>query len=538
LASGKQKLVIILLRFLPILPRISRRFASFFDPMEQLNNRQAFTPVILAIGVASVVWYLTLLLNPVNIGQPFAYGLLLIAEAIGMFQILGTWITIIIGKPEKTRYDVLAVKSALKKNPKLAGKVIVLVPVSGEPLDVITKTLTAARDVRFPHETYVCDDGRSDDTKALAHSLGIGYFRRNDRAGWKAGNLNNALRQTKSDFFVVFDSDHVAHPEFLNETLPWILSDQKLAFVQTPQHLVNREGFVSGGIAESQEMFYRHIQTGKNAFNSAFCVGTNVIFRTKAVMELGGMYDKSHSEDIWTAMLLHERGWKSVYLPTVLAHGQAPETVESYLRQQFRWASGGYEILFRRNPLLNKGLTLDQKLQYFHTAMFFTSGFSMLIFFLLPLFTVYFGWKPLQIPAGAGSWAAHFVPYFIMMYVGLAHLMGHFPKWRTIVMGVGAFPAHINASLAVLTGLKLRWKASGVALSNIDYIKSIVVHLLLLLLSVAAVPVVFLTEKNMTLSLITCFWLAWNSILLGSICMRAIPKAEKVPVPSTVPVSA
>ncbi|WP_418606543.1 hypothetical protein [Georgenia sp. SUBG003] len=38
-------------------------------------------------------------------------------------------------------------------------------------------------------------------------------------------------------------------------------------------------------------------------------------------------------------MKLHELGWRSVYIPTVLAVGDTPENIEAYTKQQTRWAT-------------------------------------------------------------------------------------------------------------------------------------------------------------------------------------------------------
>ena len=499
--------------------------------METTGQRQAITPAVLTVAIAAVCWYLVLFVNPANIGNPVAFGLLLFAELIGMIQLVGACVTIIIGASAIPRYDVLASKKALERNPKLAGAVAVFVPVCGEPIELITETFIAARDIAFPHTTYVLDDGKSDDVQALASRLGIGYLRRPDRAGWKAGNINYALQNIDSEFFAIFDCDHVAKPEFLLETLPWLLADRDLAFVQTPQYLVNRDSFVSGGIAETQEVFYNHIQPGKNRFNAAFCVGTNVLFRTAALTEIGGMYDQSLSEDIWTSVLLHEAGWKSIYLPTILAYGQAPDTVENFLRQQFRWASGAYELLFRKNPLLIRAFTLDQKLQYLHTVLFFLSGYSVGIFYVLPLLYVYIGWRGMDVAGGVTTWAVHFVPYFAMMLFSTAHLLGRWPRWRTYVVAMGAFSAHMAASLTVLTGIRFQWTATGVVRSNIDVIRPVMLHLLLLFLSLAAIPVLLMTERDASMSALTSVWLFFNSALLFSLCSRTLlSKRERASV--------
>lgn len=128
------------------------------------------------------------------------------------------------------------------------------------------------------------------------------------------------------------------------------MADDTVAFVQTPQVHGNLHTTIARGAAYMQSMFYRYVQPGRNEFNAAFCVGTNVLFRRKAVKEIGGMYTGSKSEDVWTSLLLHERGWKSLFLPQTLAIGEA-QAVEAYSKQQLRCrATGGFEILLTHNP--------------------------------------------------------------------------------------------------------------------------------------------------------------------------------------------
>jgi cellulose synthase (UDP-forming) len=97
---------------------------------------------------------------------------------------------------------------------------------------------------------------------------------------------------------------------------------------------------VSRGAGYMQAVFYKFVQPGRNHFNAAFCVGTNVIFRRAAINDVGGIYTDSKSEDVWTSLKLHENGWKSIYIPKTLAVGDAPETIEAYTKQQLRWATG------------------------------------------------------------------------------------------------------------------------------------------------------------------------------------------------------
>ena len=100
----------------------------------------------------------------------------------------------------------------------------VFVTTYDEPLDLVMATAVAARDIRYPHRTWVLDDGARPALAAAAHDAGVGYLVRSD--DWqdrprhaKAGNLNNALFQTDGEFLVVLDADQIPDPVLLDRTL-------------------------------------------------------------------------------------------------------------------------------------------------------------------------------------------------------------------------------------------------------------------------------------------------------------------------------
>lgn len=185
--------------------------------------------------------------------------------------------------------------------------------------------MRAAVAMRGAHRTWVLDDGRSDEVRLLAAEEGASYVRRLSSNGAKAGNINHALSIAKGAFFVILDADFVPRENLIVEMLPFFAHDD-VAFVQSPQAYGNLTTVVARGAAYMQTVFYRFIQPGRNRFNAAFCVGTNVMFRRRAIDDVGGVCTDSKSEDVWTSLRLHERGWRSVYLSDVLAIGEAPET--------------------------------------------------------------------------------------------------------------------------------------------------------------------------------------------------------------------
>ncbi len=135
-------------------------------------------------------------------------------------------------------------------DPDLYPDVDVFIATYNESEDLLYKTVNGCRHLKYPDSSkvhiYLCDDGRRDSVKELAEKMNIGYFSRNDNEGAKAGNLNNALRQTSSPLVVTFDADMIPHSSFLMKTIPYFIDawqrnqnlpdGQKmpLGFLQTP----------------------------------------------------------------------------------------------------------------------------------------------------------------------------------------------------------------------------------------------------------------------------------------------------------------
>src|SRR5688500_14286834 len=54
----------------------------------------------------------------------------------------------------------------------------VFITCYNEPLEVLRRTAIGARAIRYPHRTYILDDGKREDVLAMTKELGIGYIRR------------------------------------------------------------------------------------------------------------------------------------------------------------------------------------------------------------------------------------------------------------------------------------------------------------------------------------------------------------------------
>jgi len=400
--------------------------------------RRRWIRFLLVATVPLALFYFAWLLQPQHIGQPVLYALLLAAEVFNAAQALGFWWTCARERPwRRTLWDA----------PPPA--VDVFVPVYDEPVSVVEPTVRAAArmsgaDVRV----HVLDDGDSDEMAAMAARLDAGYLRRDDHDGAKAGNINHALAHTDAPFVVVLDCDHVPEREFLEATLG-CFTDRRVAFAQAPQYYANWDrGEIPAAAWGQQALFFGPIARGKDGHDAMFCCGTNVAFRRRALLDVGGFPTESVTEDFELSIHLHERGWKSRYVPEVLAHGLGPEDMASYVSQQQRWSRG---CLAAIPAVLRSTLPLRQKVQYLLSASFFLSGWTVLVYMTFPVVRLLTGAQPLA-ATSADQFLGHFAPYFGLSLLAVTVLGGGAYTFKAFALQAASFWIHVQSTVLTLLG--------------------------------------------------------------------------------------
>ncbi|MFF4444286.1 glycosyltransferase family 2 protein [Streptomyces sp. NPDC001502] len=222
-------------------------------------------------------------------------------------------------------------------------------PTCGEPLDVLANAYRAVAAVDWPGAltVWILDDADRPEVAALAASYGYAYVVRPDRGHLKkAGNLNHALTLSSAEFIAILDADFAPRPDFLRHLVPY-LADPAVGIVQSPQCFDTDEtmGWIQRAAGSAQEWFFRWIQPSRDASDAAICCGSNAVYRRSAIDLAGGFARLDHSEDLYTGLALHEQGFRTQYVPVLVAKGTSPDRVTSFVNQQYRWAMGNLHLI-------------------------------------------------------------------------------------------------------------------------------------------------------------------------------------------------
>ena len=528
------------------------RVDKFVPDTRRAETANPYPPVLIVITLIAtlgIIRYGMFLLAPGNRGNLLPYLMVVTAEFILIVHALLSGWTILTGtkgprdfpyhETKSGMFDRKAIKAAgLKNSPHLwpilmKGREIavdVFIPVYGEDVDVIRRTAVAALAIQGKHRTWILDDGRSDAVKAMADAIGANYIRRLSGGGAKAGNINHALAVAKGEYFCVFDADFVPRPEFLVETVPFFV-DTTVAFVQTPQVYGNLNNLISRGAGYMQTVFYKFVQSGRNHFNAAFCVGTNVIYRRAAVDDVGGIYTDSKSEDVWTSLMLHERGWRTIYIPQTLAVGDAPDTIEAYTKQQLRWATGGFEIMLTHNPLSPRHkLTMDQRLMYLVTATHYLTGIAPGLLLLVPPLEIFFDLRPVNLDISVMTWVIYYAGFYIMQILLAFYTLGSF-RFEVLLLAAVSFPIYLAALVNAFIGKEQKWHVTGgnaKVQSPFNFIiPQVLMFFFLLLTSVVSI---WRDIQNSQLTLATG-WNVTNTVILAVFMVVAFRESHRAKHP-------
>lgn len=344
-------------------------------------------------------------------------------------------------------------------NPERMPSIDIFLPSAGEDIAVLNNTYRYVAQMQYAGEAqvYVLDDADRHEVAELARTYRFNYLVRPDRPYMKkAGNLKYGFSRSDGELIVIFDADFAPRADFLLELVPYF-EDPKVGIVQSPQYFDSGKGmhWLQQAAGSVQESFYRWAQVSRDNLGAPICVGTCAVYRRAGLEAAGGFAQIGHSEDVHTGVNLMKAGYRTTYVPIVLAKGLCPDKLSSFISQQYRWCAGSMSLL-RDKTFHDSPLTYRQRMCFF-------TGFGYYIttavgVFCLPLPTLIMLWcMPDRVQLANFFWM---LPAFAMYpLIRVMHKSG----WRASTLRVYTISSfsHAAAILHTLRGRTAEWVPTG-----------------------------------------------------------------------------
>jgi cellulose synthase (UDP-forming) len=376
--------------------------------------------------------------------------------------------------PSVFLYFVIKAKAPNKRIAKKGHKVAVIslcVP-STESMDIIESQLKAMSEIIYPHDSWILDEGNSDEIKLLAKKYGVRHFSRKGIRAYnmpippfqkktKAGNVNawiNHVKRRKYDFFVQLDIDHIPKPNYLHKTLGYF-RDSKVAWVQAPSVYKNLNNWIARGSAEQELVLQGPLQMGFYGHsNTPFIIGSHCTYRMSAIKEIGG-FQPTRAEDHLDTVYLAHHGYSGVFLPEIIAEGDGPETLSTYLAQQFAWAYSMFQVLQMHTPKLIKAMPWRRRWQFLFAQTWYPLWtISYVIMFMTPVVALWLNRDIVSVEPF--EMLIHFMPTFVGGFAiwwasrPLMQPKNLFISWRGMILHAVRWPIIFRAILTALFKIK------------------------------------------------------------------------------------
>lgn len=425
----------------------------------------------------------------------------------------------------------------------------IYIPTYNEDVNIVRKTVLGALAIDYPiakKQVYVLDDGRAEKFKhrrqqlqQMCEELGCIMLTREDNNHAKAGNINTALQKTDGDLVLILDCDHIPVRGFLKETVGFFFRE-KVALVQTPHWFYNPDPFernlsTGGEVPVGNELFYKVLQRGNDAWNAAFFCGSAAVVRRSHLLNIGGIATETVTEDCHTSLKLHSMGYQTLYYDKIMVAGLAPEKFSAYVGQQVRWARGMAQILRLENPLFNRKrkLKLSQRICYFSATSHFFFGFPRLMYAIAPTTFLLFGINPVK---GLGlETLVYALPHIVLSmqtnHIPYKHV--RFSFWNEIYEFAMSFQAGMVTLLALFNPKLGTFNVTDKGLVvtertfDLESMRYLVILGALTGASLLAVPFWLIISPLETQAvLINALWCLFNLLLVSAACLAAFEQPQ------------
>jgi hypothetical protein len=209
--------------------------------------------------------------------------------------------------------------------------------------------LSCVRQEYPSYHVFLLDDSTDEVNRQLVDRFHARFpdktsvIRRSSKNGFKAGNLNHAIRIIQSwfPFFAVADADTVLPHHFVRSTVRRF-SSNRIGFVQARLEVNEQLTSFVRELSPAQNLYWHRIVPACARFGFMMFHGHAALVRTAAWRDVGG-FPEVVAEDLAFSTRAREMGYVGVLAFDVVCQEDHPQSYESFKVRQLKYTRGAME---------------------------------------------------------------------------------------------------------------------------------------------------------------------------------------------------
>ncbi|MGG5318507.1 glycosyltransferase [Enterococcus sp. AZ072] len=310
--------------------------------------------------------------------------------------------------------------------------------------DFIEESLFASMNQKYSnYKTVILDDSSENQYKeridnfAQLHSIEV--IRRENRKGYKAGNLNNYLVGREDyDFFVILDSDEIIPEHFIAKALQYFSYYPEVGLLQA-NHIStrNRTKFMER-FSVGVDAHWPTYQAMKERYGFMSFLGHGAMI-SKECFESVERFPHLVAEDLCFSIEAKIKGYFTAFSTFIVCEEEYPVDYFAFKKRHLKWTGGNLEFIsnYAKKLFYSKNLRWFEKLD----VVLFTFSLPMSTVFFLFLIINLILLPLLGVSAGYPLWLM--TPTIIFLYAptinDMVYLLGRYPFFKSIGYLFSAF---------------------------------------------------------------------------------------------------
>ncbi len=217
-------------------------------------------------------------------------------------------------------------------------------------------------------DAVILDDSTEETYKEkineFALARGIKVVRREDRKGFKAGNINHYLqsvecREKGYEYYVILDSDEILPRNYLYESLKYFYAYENVGIVQA-NHISDRNrNFFMRLFHVGVNSHWPTYQTMKHFYGFSTMLGHGAMLRRDCYEKAGG-FPPLVAEDLCLSIEARGKGYYVAFAPNIVCREEYPVDYVAFKKRHSKWTQGNLEFIKKYTGKISRS-----KMQWF-----------------------------------------------------------------------------------------------------------------------------------------------------------------------------
>ncbi len=359
-----------------------------------MNNRSNKNPsVILSVLIIYII-LVYIVINYWNYSKSTDNNLIAILSLISAI----IWWAILLWAMHHTAYQFISIfsssnisnsnkKNKKEKNPNQISIAIVYPTCN----DLDEKALLSCVGQNYNNfHVYICDDSTNQtymdkiDIFLKKYNAKCDLIRRAEKKGFKAGNLNNAIKDhIKEDWICLTDSDQIFKSDFLSEIckeIPNNFSD--ISYIQARNEALNNNDLSKFQKVMKEEitLYYTRDLYVRNKYGFVPLLGHGALLNRSNFIKMNG-FPELVSEDFAFALNAAAKGYRNHYAMDVKSYEAYPYDFGAFVTRLCKFSGASAELIRKIVPqfIFNKSVSWIEKWDF---------GVMLFWYFLMPIIVI------------------------------------------------------------------------------------------------------------------------------------------------------